>query len=227
MISMRMTFALICLSFALPAVAQTRAEFEDLRHRVEVLEQKSSPNQHTENSSIRSIKLNGGLEATILSLGRNKRNSDLTVSVRIRNMGKNIAYLAGVLQQSGAVDNTGVHFQGYRMWGVANCNANSSNPASICLGIGNENCCKIPIQSFTRLDPSPQSSSMADGIVINFVFTSNGAHSDGPFVSMSMNLLCRFVQDADVDQTLSENDQYRQFRLMTLSFPAQLVTETN
>ena len=226
MTTTRMTFALLCLSVVLPAAAQTRAEFDDLRHRVEVLEQKSTPGAHTADASTRYIKLNGGLEAAVLSIGRSRNHQNLTVSMRIRNTGKNIAYLAGIGHQANAIDNAGVHFDFRTMNGIAGCNIGPYDPPAECLGIPSD-FYKIPIQSFTRIDPSPQDSSAAGGIVINFSFSTNGPESTGPFVSMSANLLCRFVQDADVDETLSERDKYKQFHLMTLSFPPQLVTEAN
>jgi hypothetical protein len=176
-------------------------------------------------SQMRTDRLNGGLEATILHMGRSRDTTSLSVSLRIRNTGKAIAYLAIIGHQVNVIDNSGVHFDYRSVNGIANCKIGPSDPPAACLGIPGD-FYQIPMQSFTRLDPSTPDAAGSDGIIVNLTFSTNGPRSEGPFISLSGNMFYRLVKDADVDDTLSERDQYKQFRLMSLSFPPQLVTES-
>jgi hypothetical protein len=173
----------------------------------------------------RAVKLNGGLEAEVISIGRSKDHRSLTISVLLSNKGKNAAYL--LLAGTPIVnDNTGTTFNLLdQVGGLAYCpkSANTRWTPSTCVGLGGDTGPTTPIQGFTQLDPNPDPNA---GITINFYFRIiGGGESTGPMVSLSADILCRFVTDPVKDATLTDKEQYRQFRLMTLSVPAVPVTD--
>jgi hypothetical protein len=49
--------------------------------------------------------------------------------------------------------------------------------------------------------------------------------SDGPLISFYANLFFRLLTDPIKKATLTETEQYKQFRLMSLSFPSMPVTD--
>jgi hypothetical protein len=169
------------------------------------------------------IKLNGGLEASILQVGRSGNRQQLTLTMRLANRSSETAYLL-LVDQPMATDNSGVAFDHYNnITGVtvSTCGFPGA-PASWCLGIpedrkGN----RVPIQSFTTLDPTPGSEG---GINVNFVLTSN-RESVGTTVSFSAHMYARFVADPQRDSLDPDPPKYREFRMMTLSFPPVHVTD--
>jgi hypothetical protein len=164
------------------------------------------------------VKLNGGLEATLLKVGRTKDHRYLTLSVRISNKGPDTAFLL-LTGEPTAIDDSGGIFKGTSaVSGIAHC-ANGSWASSYCLGIPTKVNWTVPIQSFTQIDPN---SSPGAGIVANFRLY---GQSDGAEISFSADIYARFVRDMAVDDTLQEAVKYKQFRLMTVSFPPVLVTD--
>lgn len=201
-----------------PLVAQTRAEFDDLRQRVAQLEQKIGSAAQGVDPHSKIVKLNGGLEAQVLSVGRSKDRSHLTVQLHLRNTGKAAAELLLLTPDVGATDNMGGVYRGETVKGVATCNQGATyGIASRCLGIPDDGV-KIALQAFTRLDPNPDPSA---GINVNFSLVGEG---QGPYVSFSANMFFRFT-DPDRDATKTDQEIYKQFRLVTLSCPSQLVIE--
>jgi len=169
----------------------------------------------------RVVKLNGGLEAEILGLGRSKDHRLLTMHVRTRNLGKNTAELLLISTPIVATDNTGGAWAlrgGDPVSGIAVCR-NGQIAAPVCLGIPEKrnDCDFVPLQGFTQLDPNPGA-----GITVNLRLSGEG---DGPLVSFSANLFFRLIADPVKNATLSDEAQYRQFRMMSLSFPSMPVTD--
>jgi hypothetical protein len=158
------------------------------------------------------VKLNGGLEATVLKVGRNRDHNRVTLSLKIDNKGNNTAYLL-LVDNPTAIDNAGGVFDVLQsVAGLARC-SNGSWAASNCLGFPQHPAWMVPIQSFTEIDPGPDPNS---GIVVNFAF---GGRGDGPVISFSSHIYLRLVGDPLKDETVPEAVKYRQFRMMTLSFP--------
>jgi hypothetical protein len=166
------------------------------------------------------VKLNGGLEATILQVGRSKDHKYVTVSLRIANKGTSTAYLL-LVDRPLATDNTGAAFdQKQNVSGIADCNNYPASgwPNAGCLGIPQKNNTTVPLQSFTTIEPN------TGPISVSFRLSSFGP-GDGPLISFSANIYLRLVSDPLKDDTLSDAQKYGQFRLMTLSFPPRRVTE--
>jgi hypothetical protein len=159
------------------------------------------------------------LEAEILSLGRSKDHDWLTVHIRIRNLGKNTAELLLVRNPVVATDNAGGAFNRIEtVSGIAVCN-NGNDPPPVCLGIPRASGYAVSLQGFTQLDPNPDPGA---GITVNLVLV---GHGDGPLVSFSANVFFRFIADPIKNATLTEAEQFKQFRLMSLSFPSMPVTD--
>jgi hypothetical protein len=167
----------------------------------------------------RPVKLNGGLEAEIVSLGRTKDQLHVTVQLRIRNLGKNVAEVLFIRTSAVATDNTGGIFSTpENVSGIAVC-SNGNGAPSNCLGIPEKVGTTVELQNFTQIDPNPDPDAE---ITINLRLYGQG---DGPLISFSANLFCRFIADPVKDATLSDSDRYRQFRIMSLSFPSMPVTD--
>src|SRR5581483_9558666 len=113
------------------------------------------------------LKLNAGLEATILQLARAKDHTHLTVAFKLVNKGPNTVQLLHVDVPT-ATDNAGVAFNHTDLvGGIANC-ANwpeGGRKNEHCLGIPEKNNTTVPLQSFTILDPNQDSNG---GITVNF-----------------------------------------------------------
>jgi hypothetical protein len=164
------------------------------------------------------VKLNGGLEATLLTVGRTKDHRYLTLSVRISNRSANTGYLL-LVGEPVATDNTGGMFKTFPVIsGITYCSYGAWD-ASYCLGIPRKVDWTVPIQNFTQIDPNPDPNA---GIVVNFRLNGQG---DGAAISFSAGLYARFVSDLAKDDTLPDTEKYKQFRMMTLSFPPVRVTD--
>jgi hypothetical protein len=164
------------------------------------------------------VKLNGGLDATLLKVGRTKDHRYLTLSVRISNRGPDTAFLLLVGEPAATDDSGGIFKSASDITGIAHCAYGNWAP-SYCLGIPTKVNWTVPIQSFTQIDPRSDPDA---GIVVNFRLYGQG---DGPAISFSAEIYARFVRDLAVDDTLPDAAKFKQFRLMTLSFPPVRVTE--
>jgi hypothetical protein len=163
-------------------------------------------------------KLNGGLEASVLNIGRNRDHNRLTVSLRIANRGTSTAYLL-LVDRPMAIDNKGGVYNGLQsVAGIARCDNGSWAPSN-CLGYPEHPNWVVPLQSFTQIDPSSDPNA---GIVVNFAF---GGQGDGPVVSFSAHIYLRLVSDPLRDETVPEATKYKQFHMMTLSFPPMRVED--
>ncbi|HEV8413050.1 MAG TPA: hypothetical protein VGQ49_05620 [Bryobacteraceae bacterium] len=162
----------------------------------------------------RIVKLNGGLEAEILTLGRDTLGYNLTTSLRISNKGKSTAYLL-LIGNPVATDNTGGVFNNVdNLSGIASCR---NVDYGLCIGAPKVvEGLTVPLQGYTQIDPDVE-------ITINLRL--NGSGSKGPLVSLSANVAYRLVSDSLKDETLSDLDKRKQLKLMSLSFPATSVTE--
>jgi len=160
------------------------------------------------------LKLNAGLTAEILALGRDAHQR-LTISMKISNNGPDIVYLLLLTNPPPfATSNTGETYY-----------SNLSNPSGIavCLTTNYAGCIGLPpsqlvapFSSWTEIDPTTD-------IVVNFVL--GGSSGNGPLVSFSANLAYRTVSNRVTDDTLSDSQKRQQVRTMTLSFPPMPVQE--
>ncbi len=165
-------------------------------------------------SQSHTVKLNGGLEAEVLSIGRSSDHQNLTISMRLSNKGKSTAYVLMVGFPM-ITDNTGAAFDGVNgsVSGVARCTAH----INYCAGIPEvHERYTVPLRSYTEIDPGV-------GIVLNMSFHS--ASSKGPLISFSVDLAYRLTNDVLRDETLPDADKYKQIHMMTLSIPPMQVTE--
>lgn len=161
------------------------------------------------------IKLNGGLEAEILALGRDKSRQHVTVSLKLSNAGQNIAFLALSFDPAPVANsNTGGHYviSMQSVSGIAKC---GNVPAAECMGSGAP-IHALPFQSWTELDPGTNT-------VINMVLFGGG--NTGPLMSFSASVLYRLESDTVKDDTLSESQKRQQVRSMSLSFGPTLVVD--
>jgi hypothetical protein len=165
------------------------------------------------------VKLNGGLEAEILSLGRSADHQFVTISMRISNRGKDTAYLMLVGKEAATDNKGGVFNWRYSISGIAECGLNNAQPTQ-CVGIPRvvDNY-SVSLQSYTQIDPERD-------IVVNFRLRGDsGAASDGPLVSFSANVAYRLVSDPLKDATLSDTEKQKQVKMMSLSFPPETVVD--
>jgi hypothetical protein len=172
--------------------------------------------------ALRTVPLNGGLEAELLSMGRTKDHHGLTVQFKIRNLGKYTADLVLVQNPVVATDNTGGLFNELSdrsVSGIALCRNNMNFPQSQCISAENKQY-HIALQGgFTRLEPNPDP---RGGITVNLRLI---GESNGPLISFAANLFVRFITDPTKTTALSDEEQYKQFHMMSLSFPLLQVTD--
>jgi len=168
----------------------------------------------------RAVRFNGGLEAELLSVGRSKDHRAVTIHCRIRNLGKSTAELLLIRSSVVATDNTGGAFADLNeVSGIAICNNGGAVP-SMCLGFPEKNnSLLVALQGFTQIDPDTEP---GGGITMNMRLFGGG---EGPLVSFSANVFFRFIADPVKDAALADADRYRQFRIMSLSFPPMPVTD--
>jgi hypothetical protein len=165
-----------------------------------------------------SVKLNGGLEAMVINIGRSKDHRHLTVVMRLQNKSQKTAYLI-LVDRPMATDTMGGTFGAVEaVSGITFCN-NTTVEAASCLGIPEKRAWTVPIQSFTEIDPD---SDPKAGIVVNFRLLGQG---DASTASFSAHVYLRLVSDPLKDETLPESTIYKQFRMMTLSFPPAQITD--
>jgi len=163
------------------------------------------------------VKLNAGLEADILSLGRSADHRYLTISMKISNKGKDTVYLMLVGREMATDNKGGVFDSRSNIAGIAECGYLGREPAA-CVGIPKgTNPPPQPMQAYTEIDPDRD-------IVVNFRLS--GSASDGPLVSFAARMAYRVVSDPQKDATLDEADKQKGVRMMSLSFPPRTVTES-
>lgn len=162
------------------------------------------------------IKLNGGLEAEIVTIGRNRSHNEVTIALNISNPGQDIAYLVLSLDPPvAAISNTGGSYILLRVSGITQC---GSSPIAACTGTGPYNPgAALPLQSWTEIDPGTN-------ITVNFDLT--GMPDTGPLVSFSATTAYRTVHSEMQGETLSDSQKRQSIRVMTLSFPPTAVQDT-
>lgn len=162
-------------------------------------------------------KLNGGLEAQIASIGRDKSFHSLTVSMTLANKGNNTIYLllfAGYNSPK-ATDSTGAAFAYRSSSGAPICTL--SEPW--CIGVPNViQTLTPPLQNWLELDPD------TSPIALNFQLYSN-QESHGHLASFSCTFAYRVVADTGRDETLTERQKRDGIQTMNLSVPPMPVAE--
>jgi hypothetical protein len=166
------------------------------------------------------IHLNGGIQAQLVSVGRDKTFHYLTVSMTLANTGKNTIYLLllpGVPSTGPkAQDNAGSTFVYRSASGIAIC---PSYDTTWCIGVptviqgGTP-----PLQSWMELDPN------TSPVTLNFQLSTN-QDSQGPLASFSCTFASRVVSDPRREDTLTEKQKRDRIHLMNLSFPPTPVTQ--
>lgn len=165
------------------------------------------------------VELNGGLQAQIISMGRDR--GSLTVAVKITNTGKDHAFML-LFGEPSAFDDAGGRFSIVRgVTGVAYCPGPQTNPPStrLCVGLPRVDGNLFPLQGYTEIDPGKS-------VIAHFSF--NGGGDKGEHISLSAEMAYRFVKEADLAQDADVPDQrkLKTLRFGTLSFepvsPAQI-----
>jgi hypothetical protein len=162
------------------------------------------------------VKLNAGLEADILTLGRSADHLYLTISMKISNKSKDTVYLMLVGKEVATDNKGGVFDTRYNVAGIAECGYNNGAPGT-CVGLPKGQQPPQPMQSYTEIEPDRD-------IVVNFRL--RGSASDGPLVSFAAHCAYRVVSDPQKDATLDEADKQKGVRMMSLSFPPRTVTDS-
>lgn len=160
----------------------------------------------------RVVRLNGGLQAEVLTLGRNVNHTQVTLSVRILNQSRGTAYLA-LIGNPTVTDN-----EGGSLLAVLKCGGLVQCPWGLaCFGspriVEGQT---LPIQGFTQIDP---------GVDITATMVMFNGKVDGPLLTFSGEVAYRIVLDTGRDATLPDSEKYKQFRVMGLTFPSMSVTE--
>ena len=159
------------------------------------------------------IKLNGGLEARIASVGRDRSGNYVTVTFTLTNNGPNTVYLALMGPPPRAVDNAGANYQYSGGSGLPKCAV--WNLIEQCIGIPNPTGSTIPLQGYAELDPGVS-------ITPNFELFSS-RNGTGTTISFAATVAYRVVRDAMDDAARSEDARRQQIRTMVLSFPPAII----
>ena len=164
------------------------------------------------------INLNGGLQAQVLSVGRDKTLHHLTASMTLQNKGKNTIYLLLLFGPGNpsADDNTGAGFNYQGSSGVPVCPAFGSIPS--CIGVPDIIRGQTPpLQSWMEIDPDTSAA-------LNFQLYT-GQESHGPLASFSCTFAYRVVSDPVRDDTLTEEQKRQRIHVMNLSFPSTTISQ--
>jgi hypothetical protein len=166
------------------------------------------------------VELNGGLQARIISLGRDR--GTLSVGVKITNTGKDYAFIL-LFGEPSAFDDAGGRFGiVHAVTGVAYCPGPQTNPPStrLCVGLPRVDDHNLfPLHGYTEIDP---------GKSVNAHFSFNGGGDKGERISFTAEMAYRFVKEAELAQDADVPDQrkLKALRFGTLSFdptsPAQV-----
>jgi hypothetical protein len=167
------------------------------------------------------INLNGGLQAQVGTVGRDKTFHALTVSMTLMNKGKNTIYLL-LLTGHGypnAVDNSGAAFAYETAGGVAVCPLLNATPQ--CIGVPDIIQGQTPpLQAWMELDPD------SSPVSLNFqLYLATVQESHGSLASFSCIFAYRAVSDPVRDGGLTESQKRQQINLVNLSFPSTPVTQ--
>lgn len=193
-----MTFLTSCFCFAaLPAIAEEPRTASSVR-----------------------IKLNAGLEAELVSVGRQKGGYYITVAMRLSNGGPAPVQIALVGPTPMGTDDAGTSYTMPigRFSGAAMCRELGVSYVAACLTgeqIGGHSFA-IPMQAFTQLDP---------GTTATLSFELNGREGTGRQFSFSSVFAYRVVPDALADETTQEAVRRKQFKTMSISFPPYPITD--
>jgi hypothetical protein len=164
-------------------------------------------------------KFNGGLQAQIVSVGRDKTFNHLTVSITLANQGKNTIYLL-LVRGTGtpkAVDNMGADFGYESSSGIAVCPLFEATPW--CIGKPDiKNGQTPPLQAWTALDPD------TSPITLNFALFVN-RESHGHLASFSCTLASRVVSDPARDDTLTDSERREHIHMINISLPPTPVNQ--
>lgn len=166
------------------------------------------------------INVGGGLQARVVSIGRDKSFRNLTVTMTLENKGKDVIYLLLIpegYRSPRAVDNTGVDFRYVNGSGIAAC---EYSVTSQCIGVPDvvPNITP-PLQAWTELDPG-------DGpVTLNFDLTSTSQESHGPMASFSSLVAYRLVSDPSRDNDLSDKEKRQQIHTRNLSSQLTLINQ--
>ncbi len=174
--------------------------------------------------AIPTVELNGGMQAQILSLGRDTKSMGrpmLTATVKIANNGKDYVSLL-LFGSLSAVDNAGGRFDVVRsVAGVAYCPGPQTNPPStrLCVGIPRvEDQYLFPLRGYSEIDPGK-------AITIHFALSSSSPVSKGDKISLSVEMAYRLVSDLTTDADVPDKQKLKLLRFSTLSFEPVAVTE--
>jgi hypothetical protein len=168
----------------------------------------------------RTVDLNGGLRAQVLSVGRDSSGFRpvVTAAVKITNTGKDYVFLMfyGTLS---AIDDSGVKFDGDRgdaVAGVARC---QTVPPERCIGIP-DGSSAFPLRSYTTIDPGRS-------VTVHFKLMTPTPVSKGEHVSLAAEMGYRLVKEADLakDADLSDAQKIKQVRSGNMSFEPLPVSE--
>jgi hypothetical protein len=164
------------------------------------------------------VELNGGLEAQLLTLGRDAR-SILTAAVRITNKGQDHVFLLFIGPPS-AVDNAGGVFDFQSVNGVAFCRGTQNPPSTrVCIGKPMDEKYLSPLQGYTEIEPGK---SIRVNIVMRAAYGSKGEQ-----VSLSAEIAYRLVKDADLakDADVPDQQKLKALRIGTMSFEPVAVNQ--
>jgi TolB-like protein len=157
----------------------------------------------------RVVNLNGGLQAQLLSLGREGRI--ITTAVKVTNTGQSSVFLI-LRGYASAIDDGGVKFEGSSgdaVSGVTWC----YQPLATCL-----NPTFLPLQNYTEIDPGRS-------ITVHLKLAAPSPTSKGKTISISAEIAYRLVNDLNKDGDVSDAQKVKQVRTGNMSFEPAPVKE--
>jgi hypothetical protein len=160
--------------------------------------------------------LNGGLQAEMLSLGRDAGGRNLTATVKVSNTGQDTAFVL-FLDQPSAVDDAGVQFTFQELKGAAYCDV---TPGRKCIGLPEVVANLVfPLQGYTEIDAGRS-------IIVHLKLALfHGLVSKGDHMSFTSEMAYRLVANMRDDAELSDKQKLKQVRLGNLSFERLTVKE--
>lgn len=159
------------------------------------------------------VKLSGGIEATITVVGRDKGGNNISIGMQLENKGKLPIAIGLIGPVPTATDNAGITYFMTSFSGATACRELVVNYTSMCI-LGEEVSgyrYPIPLQAFTQIDP---------GTTANLTFGLNGRQGNGTLLSFSSVFAYRTIADPLKDETLTEPERRKQIRTLNISFPA-------
>lgn len=159
------------------------------------------------------VKLSGGLEATITVVGRNKNGNNISIGMQLENKGKLPIAIALVGPAPFATDNAGATYNYSNFSGAAACSELGAHYVAMCI-LGEETSGykhPVPLQAFTQIDP---------GTTANLAVGLNGTSGTGTLLSFASVFAYRIIADPLKDETMTEIERRKQIRTLNVSFPA-------